>query len=289
MTRFRSQLAKFVSILALTTGLGAGPGWAEIDNSALAKPEFREHVRTFGVVYTMPADVNDALGRTVTAPLREKLLGLGLLTEAVRTNIAHVTVVHIHNSDSTTPDKMLAALPKPPAPFETVLKRFYTTEAATGAGHPWWLDLGIEKTGPGYETMMSYNTEVTAALAPLRDGPLPRVTGPVYAKMGDAAKSLVQTMGVSGVNVVKDGKELRSHNPHLTLVYSMAPFAPSKPAMDKTAEEFNQILPAGLPLSVRTVSIVELGFTGNVSREIYRINLADGSVLDVASGQPKAR
>ena len=71
---------------------------------------------------------------------------------------------------------------------------------------------------------MAFNTAATAALAPLRDGPLPRVTGPVYTKMGDAGKELVQSMGVSGVNVIKDGKELRAHNPHNTLVYSVAPF-----------------------------------------------------------------
>ena len=57
--------------------------------------------------------------------------------------------------------------------------------------------------------MMAFNTVATAALTPLRDGPLPRVTGPVYATMSDAAKELVRTVGVSGVNVVKDGKEPR--------------------------------------------------------------------------------
>lgn len=267
-----------------------GPARADIDNSAIGKPEFREHRRTFGLVYAMPPDVNDRLGRTVNALLRERLLGLGLTTEAVRTNIAHVTVVHIHNADPTIPDKMLAALPKPPKPFQVVLKRFYTTEAAAGAGHPWWLDLGVEKTGPGYEAMMNFNTAATAALAPLRDGPLPRVTGPVYAKMGDDAKWLVQNMGVSGVNATRDGKDLRPHNPHLTLVYSMAPFtAALKAEMDRTAADFNQILPDGLPLPVRNVSIVELGFAGNVSREIYRIDLANGSVLDVATGKRRAR
>lgn len=270
----------------LATGLAGAR--AEVDNSTLSKPEFREHARTFGLVYTMPPQINDALGRTVNALLREKLLGLGLLTEAVRTNIAHVTVVHIHSADPTTPEKMLAVLPKPPQPFDVTLKRFYTTEAAPGAGHPWWLDLGVEKSGPGYEAMMAYNTLATAAFAPLRDGPLPRVTGPVFAKMSEAGRELVRTVGVSGVNVVKDGKELRSHNPHLTLVYSMAPFSPAlKAAMDETAKEFNQILPNGLPLPVKTVSIVELGFTGNVGREIYRIDLADGSVLDVATGEKK--
>ena len=41
----------------------------------------------------------------------------------------------------------------------------------------------------------------------------------------------------------------------------------------------------GIPTSFKTVSIVELGFAGNVLREIYRIDLKDGSVLDVATGK----
>jgi len=119
---------------------------------------------------------------------------------------------------------------------------------------------------------------------------LPRVTGPVYAVMSDAAKELVQTVGVSGLNVVKDGKELRAHNPHNTLVYSMARFTPEiQAAFNQTAVEFNEILPNGIATSFRTVSIVELGFAGNVLREIYRISLEDGSVLNVATGATAAK
>ncbi len=137
---------------------------------------------------------------------------------------------------------------------------------------------------------MAFNTIATTALTPLRDGPLPRVTGPVYAVMGDAAKELVQTVGVSGLNTVKDGKELRPHNPHNTLVYSMARFTPEiQAAFNQTAVEFNQILPDGITTSFKTVSIVELGFAGNVLREIYRISLEDGSVLDVATGAKAAK
>jgi hypothetical protein len=98
-------------------------------------------------------------------------------------------------------------------------------------------------------------------------------------------KELVQTMGVSGVNVVKDGKELRAHNPHNTLVYSMAPFSQGvQDVMNQTAKKFNQILPDGIKTSFKTVSI-ELGFAGNVLREVYRIGLDDGSVLNVATGE----
>ena len=185
---------------------------------------------------------------------------------------------------------MLKALPKPPAPLAITLKNFYPTEAAKGAGHPWWLDLGVVKSGAGYEAMMAYNTTATAALAPLRDGPLPRVTGPVYAKMADAGRDLVKTMGVSGVNVVKDGKEVRAHNPHNTLVYSMAIYDERLAnAMKQESDKFNAALPDGIETTFKDVSIVELGFAGNVTREIYRISLEDGTVTDVATGKAVSR
>ena len=94
---------------------------------------------------------------------------------------------------------------------------------------------------------MRYNTVVTAALAPLRDGLLPRVTGPVYAKMADAGRDLVRSVGVSGVNVVRDGQEVRAHNPHTTLVYSMTLYdARLQDAMKQEADKFNAILPDGI-------------------------------------------
>lgn len=284
-----------ISLAVLAAGLTAlhiekVSAQGAIDNSALSSPAFREHKRTFGLVYALPKEVNDILSVSIGGLLREKLLNAKLYDEAQRFNIPHVTVLHIHNSDPTTPEKMLKAMPKPPGPLTLVLKNFYTTEAAKGAGHPWWLDLGIVKEGASYEAMMAYNTVATAALTPLRDGPLPRVTGPVYAVMSDAAKELVQTVGVSGLNTVKDGKELRPHNPHNTLVYSMAKFTPEiQDAFNQTAKEFNQILPDGIPLTFRTVSIVELGFSGNVLREIYRVSLEDGSVLDVTTGKIVAK
>lgn len=261
-----------------------------IDNSSIGTPTFREHKRTFGLVYTLPKEVNDLLNITIGGLLREKLLNAKLIDEALRFNIPHVTVLHIHNADPTTPEKMLKAMPKLPPVLNVTLKTFYTTEAAKGAGHPWWLDLGIVKEGTGFEAMMAFNTLATPALTPLRDGPLPRVTGPVYAAMGDAGKELVRTVGVSGINTVKDGKELRPHNPHNTLVYSMAKFTPEiQAAFDQTAVEFNQILPDGIPTAFKTVSIVELGFSGNVLREIYRLSLEDGSVINVATGAKVAK
>jgi hypothetical protein len=285
MSFFAVVIAVALAALNVASALAQGA----IDNSALSSPTFREHKRTFGLVYTLPAEVNAHLDRTISGLLREKLLNAKLYDEAQRFNIPHVTVLHIHNPDPTTPDKMLKALPKLPPVLNLTLKTFYTTEAAKGAGHPWWFDLGIVKEGPSFEAVMAFNTTATAALTSLRDGPLPRVTGPVYAVMSDAAKNLVQTVGVSGLNVVKDGKELRAHNPHNTLVYSMAKFTPEiQDAFNGLAAEFNQILPDGIALTFKTVSIVELGFAGNVLREIYRISLEDGSVLNVVSGSKVA-
>ncbi|MEN5163607.1 hypothetical protein [Achromobacter kerstersii] len=259
---------------------------APIDNSALEKPEFRAHKATYGVVYRLPQDVNAVLDAKINGTLKQDLLALGLKTEAETPNMPHVTVMHLHSADPETPARMLKALPKPPAPLQVTLKTFYPTEAAKGAGHPWWLDLGVVKSGQGFEDMMRYNTVTTAALAPLRDGPLPRVTGPVYAKMGDAGKDLVKTMGVSGVNIMQDGKEVRAHNPHTTLVYSMAMYDTRlQDAMKQESDKFNAVLPEGINTTFKDVSIVEIGFAGNVVREIYRVSLEDGSAIDVATGK----
>jgi len=59
--------------------------------------------------------------------------------------------------------------------------------------------------------------------------------------------------------------------------------------MNKVADQFNRILPDGIPASFKTVSIVELAFSGNVTREIYRIDLASGAALDVATGKRVSR
>ena len=281
--------AAVAALLASCGAPGAGPvgGKPAIDNRAIGQPGFREHKATYGLVYRLPKDSTELLDARISGPLRERLLALGLRAETQTFNLPHVTVVHIHSADPGTPQKMLKALPKLPPLISFQFKDFYTTEAAKDAGRPWWLDLGIVKAGPGFESLMAYNTVATAALAPLRDGPLPRVTGPVYEKMSDAGKALVASVGVSGVNVVRDGKEQRAHNPHNTLVYSMTPFdARIQAGMKDLAAEFNKVLPEGFPATFREVSIVELAFAGNVLREYYRINLETGAAVDVANGQP---
>jgi len=283
MNTFRSVWLGFAVLVA---GIVAVTEASAIDNSSIGKPEFREHKATYGLVYRLPKDVTDILDNKIYPILRERLIKLGLVDEARTFNLPHVTVVHIHNADPATPAKMLKALPKVPPVLKLTLKEFYTTEASKGAGAPWWFDLGVVKSGQGYTEMMSYNTVATAALTPLRDGPLPRCTGPVYAHMSDVAKELTLTVGVSGVNVIKDGKETASHNPHNTLVYSMTKFDERlQAAMKEVANEMNGILPNGIDTQFRDVSIVEIGFMGNVLREFYRISLEDGSAWDVTSGK----
>ena len=166
-----------------------------IDNSALTRDEFRAHKATYGLVYTLPKDATDVLDNKINGFLKQRLIELGLVTEAKTPNIPHVTVVHVHSADPSTPGKMLKSMPPLPPVINLTLKNFYTTEQAKDAGRPWWLDLGIVKSGKGFDDMMAFNTVATAALTPLRDGPLPRCTGPAYARMSDAAKDLVKSGG----------------------------------------------------------------------------------------------
>jgi hypothetical protein len=285
MKSVRQSLA--FAILAMGGSLACGGAAAQstVDNSAIGKPDFREHKATYGLVYRLPRDVTDILDNKIYPPLRERLNALGLAAEARTSNLQHVTVVHIHSADPTTPSRMLKALDKVPPVLNLTLKDFYNTEASKGAGAPWWFDLGVVKSGQGYKEMMSFNTVATAALAPLRDGPLPRCTGPVYANMSDVARELTRTVGVSGVNVIKDGKETASHNPHNTLVYSMSRYDERiQTAMKAVADEMSKLLPDGINTQFREVSIVEIGFMGNVLREFYRISLVDGSAYDTTSG-----
>lgn len=275
----------------MTTCLGLGvalltPLAGAVDNSALKQSTFREHKATYGLVYLLPQEVTSILDSKVYPHLRQRLSSLGLKEEADTFNLPHVTVVHIHSADPGTPEKMLKALPGRPSALNLNLKDFSVTFAAKGAEVPWWFDLGVVKQGRGYEEMMSYNTKASAALTPLRDGPLPRCTGPVFARMSDAARELVVGYGVSGINVVQSGKEITAHNPHNTLVYSMTPLdTGTEAALETFASEMNAALPNGIEARIKHMSIVEIGFMGNVLREFYRINLENGEVREVSTGK----
>jgi hypothetical protein len=81
-----------------------------IDNSSLAPPPFRKHITTYGLVYVLPKDVTDVLDAKIRSPLKEKLIQAGLSAETKVSNIPHVTVMHLHSADKTTPAKMLKAV-----------------------------------------------------------------------------------------------------------------------------------------------------------------------------------
>lgn len=282
----RPLLRLFLYLLACLGACLTESQATTIDNSSLEQANFREHKATYGLVYLLPRNVIEVLDRQVYVPLREALFNAGLKNEVRTFNLPHVTIVHIHSSDPMTPQKMLKLLPRIPPVINLTLKNFYTTEAAKGAVAPWWFDLGVVKSGQGFREMMSYNTVATAALTPLRDGPLPRCTGPVFVRMNDGDRELIRTVGVSGVNVIKDGKETASHNPHSTLVYSMTPYDSwLHVRMKDVADKMNRTLPKGIATQFKEVSIVEIGFMGNVLREFYRINLEDGSAWDVSNGK----
>ncbi len=276
-----------IPAMVIGWGLVVGAHGAEgVDNSALERAEFRPHQATYGLVYRLPAEVQRVLDAQIQPTLQARLSQLALDNEARTFNLPHITVVHLHSADPQTPQKILQALPKVPAPMQVTLKGIYTTEAAPGAGAPWWLDLGVVKQGPGYQAMMAYNTIATAALTPLRDGPLPRCTGPVFARMSTSAQDLTRMFGLSGVNRVVDGRETASHNPHSTLVYSMTRLeAPLAAAMQEVAKDMDRLLPDGTEAHLKEVSIVEIGFMGNVLREFYRIDLQTGAAWDVVSGR----
>ena len=55
--------------------------------------------------------------------------------------------------------------------------------------------------------------------------------------------------------------------------------------MKGVADKMNRTLPKGIATQFKEVSIVEIGFMGNVLREFYRINLEDGSAWDVSNGK----
>lgn len=66
----------------------------------------------------------------------------------------------------------------------------------------------------------------------------------------------------------------------------MTPFTPALQAsMSQAATKSNAALPDGIVTTFRDVSVDELAFAGNVTREIYRVGLGDGTVSDVATGR----
>ena len=66
-----------------------------VDNSALASASFREHKRTFGLVYTLPAEVNELLAKTIGGPLREIASGGEISVRGVRDDARPIGVARL--------------------------------------------------------------------------------------------------------------------------------------------------------------------------------------------------
>ncbi len=259
-----------------------------IDNSSLKTKELGLHQKTYGLVYIVPEIGMKKLEQIYLGPLHEKLTLYGAYDALQRKNIPHITVLHLHTKDKTTPQKMLKMLPKPPAPFTLTIKKFGLVKASKHSTKPWWFDINVLKD-ENFESIMQYNFKGTKALTPLRDSPLPRVSGYVYQDLSKEAQAQIRDLGVSGLNRVINGKEERMYRPHITLSYSMQDLNPKlqKELLD-LADELNGILDEGIAIHFNTISIVELGISGNVMREIYRIDLHSGAVLDITKDLQKA-
>lgn len=256
-------------------------GLKAVDNSSLKGSKLGTHYKTYGLVYLVPDDAYSKVLQVSNGLLREKLVLHRIYDALNRTNIPHITILHLHTKDSTLPQKMLKALPTPPKPFKLILKNFSFVKASKNSKMPWWFDINVEKDS-GFEIINEYNEVAVAALTPLRDSPLPRVSGSIYADSTPQAKSQIEELGVSGLNRTKNGVKERMYRPHITLSYSMQDISVAlEKEMQDLSNELNAILTNGIPAEFRYVSIVELGFSGNVLREIYRIDLNTGKVVDV--------
>ena len=255
-----------------------------VDNSSLYAKGFPKHYKTYGVVYLVDRDISDRLMSYAGGVLREKILKYGITDAPNRTNLPHITVLHIHTQDSTTPQKMLSILlqNKLPKPFSLNLKGFGFVKASKDSAFPWWFDINVEHT-LGYDEIMEFNELATTLIAPLRDSPLPRVSGSIYASSSKEAKGQIEDFGVNGVNRTINGERQWLHRPHITLSYSMQNLNPKLEAELKTlADELNKDFDKGLKATFDSVSIVEIGVSGNVLREIYRINLQNKQYKDIA-------
>ncbi|TLD97605.1 hypothetical protein LS71_002345 [Helicobacter jaachi] len=253
-----------------------------VDNSSLKGSDLGKHYKTYGLVYVVPEAPMSKVLSVSNGPLREILVQNKVFDALNRTNIPHITVLHLHTKDTTLPQKMLKALPKPPKPFNLTLKKFAFIKASKNSSMPWWFDINVDKNA-GYEAIAAFNAEAVKALTPLRDSPLPRVSGSIYKDSSPEAKSQIEELGVSGLNRTKNGKEERMYRPHITLSYSMMDLnANIENELTDLANELNGVITDGIKASFNSVSIVEIGFSGNVLREIYRIDLKTGKVTDVA-------
>lgn len=254
------------------------------DNSSLHQKNLLKHQKTYGVVFIVPQKATKKLLESSEGLLNQALLQNNLIKESLIYNIPHISVIHIHNPDPSTPYKILKALPKPPKPFSLSLKNYVFSKVSPNSSFPWWFQINVEKN-LDYDIINQYNYKVTESIAPLRSSPLPHSSGFIYQDLPLVAKSQIEDLGSSGLNRIKNGKKEEYFRPHMTLIYSGTHLDKKlSDFMEKLSEDFNREFPTPIIAKFDTLSIVELGFLGNVLREIYRIDLESGAIFDVEKG-----
>lgn len=275
---FYSKKTSFIVFMLLLSSIVFG-----VDNASLYNKSLGKHYKTYGLVYIVPQKAMDKIETLSNGMLREKLVNFKIFDALNRTNIPHITVLHIHTQDTTLPEKMLQSMPKLPKPFSLNLKGFALIKASKNSTMPWWFDIGVEHS-LGYQNIMEFNELATKTLTPLRDSPLPRVSGNIYMDLPKQAQEQIKDLGVNGLNRTINGKKEWLHRPHITLSYSMQMLDSSlETELKNLADELNKILSKGVRAEFENISIVELGITGNVLREIYRINLNNGKVTNIST------
>lgn len=255
-----------------------------VDNSSLHQKNLLDHQKTYGVVFIVPQKAVKKILKNSQGLLHQALLENNLIKESLIYNIPHISVIHIHNPDPSTPYKILKSLPKLPKPFSLNLANYVFSKASPNSSFPWWFQIGVQKN-LGYDIINQYNYKVTKSIAPLRSSPLPHSSGYIYQDLPLSAKSQIEDLGSSGLNRIKNGKKEEYFRPHMTLLYSDTPLDKRLCIfMEKLSEDFNKEFPTPIVARFDTLAIVELGFLGNVLREIYSINLEDGKIFDVEKG-----
>lgn len=254
------------------------------DNSSLHQKNLLKHQKTYGVVFIVPQKAVKKVLENSQGILNQALLQNNLIKESLIYNIPHISVIHIHNPDPSTPYKILKSLPKPPKPFSLSLKNYVFSRVSVNSSFPWWFQINVEKS-LDYDIINQYNYKVTESISPLRSSPLPHSSGFIYQDLPSVAKSQIEDLGSNGLNRIKNGKKEEYFRPHMTLLYSGTHLDKKlSDFMAKLSEDFNKEFPTPIVARFDTLSIVELGFLGNVLREIYRINLESGTIFDVEKG-----
>ncbi|MDO7252872.1 hypothetical protein [Helicobacter cappadocius] len=255
-----------------------------LENKAVDK-KISEHQRTYGVVFLVPKETVSKILEISGGKIQEALLQNNLIKETLYHNIPHISVIHIHNPDPNTPYNILKSLPKPPKPFTLSLEHYGFIKASPNASFPWWLEINVGKN-LDYKIISEYNFKVTQNIAPLRSSPLPRLSGYIYEDLSADNKSQILELGSNSLNRIKNGKKEEYYRPHMTLSYSQTPLNKTlSDSMKELQRSLNKEFETPIITKIDTISIVELGFLGNVLREIYRINLNNGKIFDVQKGK----